>query len=215
MHRRVVVTWPVIDEIVRSGVARTRAIEVGTASWIEAIPSPGRIDPLLAAELAGRGAWHRRERSPRRRRAAACATGVDRRAPRPPHRHPGIWPHCEGHSRHPCRGQAGRLVAKHPAPPGKDRPARLFSVGPPDRKRMQSASEYSPLLRPGTPTCSSGARPRAPRSMCSLTRALHGAGGKTRRSLDRAPIRKGRPEPGQPAGVPAQPEKEPPPDAYG
>ena len=51
LYRRVVVPQPVIDEIVQSGAGRTGAIEVGSASWIEAVPSPGEMDPLLAAEL--------------------------------------------------------------------------------------------------------------------------------------------------------------------
>lgn len=51
LYSRILVPEPVIEEIMRSGAGRAGSIEIGSANWLEVVPSPAEPDTLLAAEL--------------------------------------------------------------------------------------------------------------------------------------------------------------------
>lgn len=51
LYRRILVPEEVLTEVTQSGASRVGAIEIGSADWLEVVPSEGQPNPLLAAEL--------------------------------------------------------------------------------------------------------------------------------------------------------------------
>ncbi|HEV3074045.1 MAG TPA: DUF3368 domain-containing protein, partial [Thermoanaerobaculia bacterium] len=51
LYPRVLVPQPVMEEIMRSGARRAGSTEIGSAKWLEVVPSPTEPDALLTAEL--------------------------------------------------------------------------------------------------------------------------------------------------------------------
>jgi predicted nucleic acid-binding protein len=51
LYRRILVPEQVLAEVMQSGAGRVGAIEIGSADWLEVVPSQGQPDALLTAEL--------------------------------------------------------------------------------------------------------------------------------------------------------------------